>query len=79
MYVLSIPHSIITSLVFLSRIVRDSVYYIMSSDILQIIVLISDHILYFNSISYNMKILTQVHSTCVTYTMYKGSDDKLLF
>ena len=51
----------------------------MSSDILQIIVLISDHILYFNSISYNMKILTQVHSTCVTYTMYKGSDDKLLF
>ena len=46
----------------------------MSSDISQIIVLISDHILYFHSISYNMKILTQVHSTCVTYTMYKGSD-----
>ena len=36
--------------------VCDGVDYIMSSDVSQIIVLLSGHILYFHSISYNMKI-----------------------
>lgn len=37
--------------------VCDGMYYIMSSNVFQSIVLLSDYILYFHSISYNMKIL----------------------
>lgn len=57
MYVLSFSHCTITSLVFLSHVVCDGVYYIMSSDVSQIMVLLSGNILCFHSISYTMKIL----------------------